>query len=301
MRISEIYESNDYIGLAKYLLSKGFVSVGETEVPSTHDGYGHQTRHVTTTYELVGANYEVYLKIEKYLGGKIKKHFTDVYGRTRDSKYKPLELSYRNGPKDRKTKISPFIIVAKVTTEEDAHSPADRPSMRIPYLHGPFTVGDKAKFSKGSVAGWQNMGIIGAGSSTEDVTIKAVNGDGTYEVQSDEYNARARPPFTASDEQLSAVVKFYSGAEFNKQSKFNLAKFNSLTDFTHYRLAHDERGTATLTGVNKSGQRCILDTGYVDQILRKFIDSTHNHTKRIPKEEWWNTLSDAEKADYTAG
>ena len=295
MRISEIYESNDYIGLAKYLLSKGFVSVGETEVPTTNADYGHQSRHVTTTYELAGADFEVYSKIEKYLGGKVKAH----RAKYRDPGYKPLELSYRYGPKNRTTKVAPFVIVAKVTTEEDAHAPADRPSMTIPWLHGPFAVGEKARFSEGPIPGSDAMGIIGAGSASEPVKIKAVNGDGTYEVESDMYNHMARPPFTASDEQLTAVVDFYSGAEPNKRAKFKFAKFDSIMDFTHYRIAHDGRGAATLTGVDKAGNRRMLDSAYVDQILRKFIDRSHNHMKRIPKEEWWNTLSDAEKADYT--
>lgn len=286
MRAQELYESNDYIGLGKYLLSKGFTKVGETEIPHRHEGYGYQTRLVTSTYELQ-SDYEVYSKIEKYLMGKVKTFIS----RHQKSSWKPLELSFKSSKKQ------PFTIVAKVTTEEDAHTPVDRPSIRIPFLHGPFTVGETAAYSKTPLSGSTAMGIIGVPSGSRPVTIKAVNTDGTYSV---EFKNWSGAPFTASQHELTDVIDFFSGAETNRRSKYPYAKLNSIMDFKDYRLALDSRGSATLTGVSKSdGQRYMLDSGYVDQIEKTFIDREYNHMKRIPKADWWNSLSDAEKASYT--
>lgn len=287
MRAQELYEDNDYMGLGKYLLAKGFTKVGETEVPHRDQGYGHQTRLVTSTYELP-ADYEVYDKIERYLSGKVKKRL-QMYQKP---DWKPFELSYRSGKKQ------PFTIVAKVTTQEDAHAPVDRPSIRIPYLHGPFSVGETAAFSKKPISKSDNLGIIGVPSGSEPVRIQTVNPDGTYQVEKTRFNSA---PFTASQNELTDIINFYAGADVNNRSKYPYQKLNSIMDYKDYRLAHDGRGAATLTGVSKGdGKRYMLDTGYVDQIEKAFIDREHNHMKRIPKEEWWSSLSDVEKAAYTS-
>lgn len=285
MKIREIIVESTGNKYAAFLEKYGFQLVNSTETPGKDSGYGHQVRMIVDEYELL-ADYKTFQRVDKNLKALVKRSYGSK---------NPIELGYDYANKG-------ILIKAKLARQEDVEAPTDRPTIHFPFFKGPFQSGDYAVLSAEGNNPVHSMGIIGVSNDFKRVKVVDVLPNNEYKVRVEQGNINGKQEVDVPGNMLTGVVMKQtwggsSGSLPRTNEEFDIRNFGDY-DFRHY--IGDSQRVVALTGVSKKdSNRYLLDTGYVDQLYRRFVDRSFNHMKRVPKEEWWNTLSPQEKARYT--